>query len=152
MVEQIWLNRGTIQFVVIGLLFLISVFKGARPEIAVSGFMLAVQIVDRIYHRLYAGGVSASSYSSGHEVDYGHLVFDVIGLFVFVILALKSNRVFTLWISGWQIICVIAHFSRSIMPHMHPIAYAIMERTRNTASNVLVRGLKWEIVRRYSNV
>lgn len=151
MVEQIWLHRGTIQLSLVLILFFVSLFRGGLPEIFISAYMLSVQVVDRIYHHFDSNGSAIIRYSDGTELDYGHLLFDVIGMVFFLILALRSNRIYTLWISGWQIICLVAHFSRSIMPHLHHMAYVTMEQAPYLLQILaLMAGLVAEICRRQS--
>ena len=126
--EQIWLNRATIQLGLVLLAFAASLLRGGRPEILTSSMMLAVQILDRMYHAAFSGGSKYLQYADGFKVDYGHLVLDSAALIVFLLIAIKANRVYPLWIGGWQIVVIVAHFTRAIMPSLHPVAYVTMEQ------------------------
>ena len=126
--EQIWLNRATIQLGLVLLAFAASLLRGGRPELLISSMMLAVQVLDRVYHSIFSGGSKYLQYADGLKVDYGHLVLDLAALLAFVLIAVRANRIYPLWIGGWQIVVVVAHFTRAIMPSLHPVAYTTMEQ------------------------
>jgi hypothetical protein len=60
------------------------------------------------------------------EVDLGLLLIEVIFTVVVVTVALRANRMYTLWIAGFQIIALMAHFARELADQISPIAYVMM--------------------------
>lgn len=65
-------------------------------------------------------------YAQLMEVDPGLLLIEVIVVATMVAVALRANRMYTLWMAGFQIIALLAHFARELADQISPIAYVIM--------------------------
>ncbi|WP_257594505.1 hypothetical protein [Parerythrobacter lacustris] len=61
-----------------------------------------------------------------NEVEPGLLFIEVVVTVVMVVVALRANRMYTLWIAGFQIIALLAHFARELADQISPIAYVMM--------------------------
>lgn len=59
-------------------------------------------------------------------VDRGLFLIDLLVAVTMIAVALRANRMYTLWIAGFQIIAVMAHFARGLSEAISPIAYLIM--------------------------
>lgn len=62
------------------------------------------------------------------SVEMGVLIVDSLALLGFVLLALRSRRFWPLWVAGFQLTSVFAHFLRAIRWDMLPQVYAAAER------------------------
>lgn len=60
------------------------------------------------------------------SVERGVLVVDVGVLAAFVILALRSDRYWPIWIAALQLIGTLAHFAKLADPTMMPVGYAFL--------------------------
>lgn len=68
----------------------------------------------------------SSAYYS--NVETGVLAIDFLALAAFVMLALRSSRFWPLWVAGFQLTSVLAHFLKAIHWGMIPQVYAAAER------------------------
>lgn len=62
------------------------------------------------------------------NVETGVLAVDFLALAAFVLLALRSSRFWPLWVAGFQLTSVLAHFLKAIHWDMIPQVYAAAER------------------------
>jgi len=53
MLEQLWMLRGNTQLIACGLLFALSLYRGAAPERWLSGALLAMPLLDLVYHAMW---------------------------------------------------------------------------------------------------
>lgn len=58
-------------------------------------------------------------------MNLGTTLLDIILLFALVVLAWRSTRFWPLWVAGWQLASVVAHFAKLLDPAMLPAGYAI---------------------------
>ena len=70
-------------------------------------------------------GRSRAEYSS---IEVGILLIDSLALLGFVLLALRSRRFWPLWVAGFQLTSVLAHFLKAIRWELLPQVYAAAER------------------------
>ncbi len=64
--------------------------------------------------------------SEFNNVDISSLGTDIIGLVGFGAIALHARRMWPLWATALQIVCLGAHFSRWASITMSPVAYALI--------------------------
>jgi hypothetical protein len=141
MLEQLWLARAWFVYGAIAILVVLSFWKGGGPERAVVSTFAGMIATDNAYHAILGSGTYLS-------VDSVHLAIDVLGLAALYVIALYANRVYTLWIAAAQIIAVLSHFYRGIMPHVDQLAYAIMIRLPSYVMTLaLVLGLVFHLIR-----
>ena len=62
------------------------------------------------------------------NVETGVLTIDFVALAAFVLLALRSRRFWPLWVAGFQLTSVLAHFLKAVHWNMIPEVYAAAER------------------------
>lgn len=62
------------------------------------------------------------------SVETGELTVDLLVLAVFLVVALRSDRFWPLWISGLQLTTTLAHFLKAINFDLIPSAYGAAER------------------------
>jgi hypothetical protein len=60
-------------------------------------------------------------------VEFGILAVDLATLGVFLMVALRSERFWPLWVSGLQLTSSVAHLLKLIQPDLMPFAYAAAE-------------------------
>lgn len=93
---------------------------GAGPERACGVALLYLLLADVTYHAVLGPGVELL------RIDVGHAVIDSTAALVMIVVALASNRMYTLWIGALQIIAVQAHIARDLEAGISPLAYSIM--------------------------
>lgn len=67
----------------------------------------------------------ASRYSG---VEIGVFAIDLLSLSAFVFVALRSDRFWPLWVSGFQTTAILGHVLKAIQLDLVPIAYAVSLR------------------------
>ncbi len=112
--------RDQFQLIAILVLALLALWKGAGPERAVAGVMVGILVSDRIYHLIFGNFTNLVS------IDYGHALIDMVAMIALVAIALRANRMYTLWIAALQLIAFNAHLARELTQGMSPIAYLIL--------------------------
>jgi hypothetical protein len=128
LLEVLWLNRGWLQLAAILVLVLLALRRGGGPERCVAATFVAMFLLDRLYHLIVTGGTAIWTMSDYNRVDVGHLGIDILATASFVAIALTANRIYPLWIAGMQLVALTSYFSRSVIPDLHPVAYAMLER------------------------
>ncbi|TCM22407.1 hypothetical protein EDF56_1011097 [Novosphingobium sp. PhB165] len=101
----IWDARAYVLHAVLLVLFVLALRRGAAPERILTTTLLGMLVFDRIYH-LITGQHAVMVMG----VNLGHFAIDVIGLAVFVTVALSANRSYPLWIGGAQMVALSSHF------------------------------------------
>lgn len=86
-----------------------------------SYVIIAMIVVSKLYYTIVAG--SASAFQSA---DLGVFLIDLSIGVAMVTIALRANRMYTLWMAGFQIIAVVAHLAMFATNAISPITYAIM--------------------------
>ncbi len=120
MVELIPTLRDQFQVITLIILALLGFWKGAGPERGVACVMLGILAFDRFYHLIFGNVTNLLS------IDYGHAVIDLGAMIALFVIALRANRMYTLWIAALQLIAFNAHLARELTQGMSPIAYAIL--------------------------
>lgn len=87
---------------------------------------------ERIGTAAYALAVAATylilwSHSSEWDaVEFGVLTVDVLVFVIFVVLALRANRFWPIWVSGFLGLAILGHLARMAGPDVIPWAYAVI--------------------------
>ena len=77
---------------------------------------------------MVAGSVLTALMATGWRgVNIGVLVVDVAVLVALVVLMLRTDKYWLLWVTAFQVICVLTHFARLINPAILSRAYSIGE-------------------------
>lgn len=112
--------RDQFQLIILLVLAFLGFWKGGGPERAVAGVMVGILVCDRIYHLIFG------NFSTVVSIDYGHALIDLVAMVALVLIALRANRMYTLWIAALQLIAFNAHLARELAEGMSPIAYLIL--------------------------
>ena len=116
------MTRLHVQLVLLLLLVIYAWRRGGRPEKAISTTLLALVVADQAFHLALGDG---GDYWGLHP---WHFAIDCTLLAVIVAIALKADRLWTLWAGSLQLLAVGGHVLRAIDAGMYPIIYAILER------------------------
>jgi hypothetical protein len=104
------------------LLLFVSIYAflrgSAEERIAAATCILATFVTNLVY----------SPRGSYVDVELGVLLVDIGALSAFIILALRSDRFWPLWIAGLQLTTVIAHVLKLVELDLMPQAYAAAAR------------------------
>ena len=96
-----------------------AIRRGGEPERAVAIILIFMTISDPFVH-----AITPLTYI---ELDPGHFIIDLGGWSACLVVALRAQRVWPLWITSLQTISLIAHVTRLVDYSVHPTAYAIMQ-------------------------
>ncbi len=110
----------------------LAFWRGGWPERAVASIMVAWAAIDRLFHYLFP---DAEIYTS---VDLWHLAGDLTGLALFLLVALRADRIWPLWVCSLQLLAVVGHVLRFADDTMFELVYAIFIRFPFWASIMLV--------------
>lgn len=112
-------------FVQLLLLFAACAFagrRGAGPERTAAAIMLLIFALDPIYHAIW-GNLTVYMH-----LNVGHLSIDACAMALFLLVALRANRRWTILMASAQALAVLSHFLRFISPDMNPFVYAAFSR------------------------
>jgi hypothetical protein len=116
--------RFLAQALLIIVVFVAAWRRGGEPERYVASIYLAMLVVSAVN----AFSESAHAGADYTDVKSLHFTLDALALLGVVIVALRYDRWWTLWVGSVQFIAVMAHVLRMLNWPMPPIAYAVMER------------------------
>lgn len=111
--------RGEIQEALVLLLFGLALWRGAGPERVSTGVFVGMLIVDRLYHAFVTPSTSFS------RVDVVHFAIDAIATLVLLLVALKANRLYPIWLTALQLAATLSHLFRAANPSLQGGAYSI---------------------------
>ena len=104
----------------VGLPMLAAWRWGAAPERICAAVFVTNLVVDRCYHWAVGRGTIYQS------VDLGHVLIGVATIIVLVSVALRANRIYPLWLSAFQGLVIISHFTREASARISVHAYALL--------------------------
>lgn len=81
-----------------------------------AGILLAFEI----YNFIYPPDATSLSF------DIGFFLIDMVAAVALIVIAVRANRIYTLWLAGLQIIAVFAHLARGLSEAISTIAYVVM--------------------------
>ncbi|WP_160613001.1 hypothetical protein [Pontixanthobacter aestiaquae] len=93
---------------------------GREPEKLSAGAFVWLLVSSSVYRWL------SDQQASLQSLDIGFFLIDVSVAAIMIVIALRANRMYTLWLAGFQIIATFAHLARGLTDAISPIAYAIM--------------------------
>lgn len=108
----------------------VAFLKGSAPEklgvgIIYTGLLLQVGAL-RIFPAKFT------------NVDPVALFVDTFLLISFGYLAINARRVWPLWVTAFQLLCLAAHFARWLQLELDPLAYAITKTTPTIIASVFI--------------
>lgn len=96
-----------------------ALLRGGPPERIGAGIFIAATVLT---------GIAASSSRPGFQsMEAGILLVDAAMFVAFLVLALRAQRFWPLWMTGLQAVQVAGHAARLVDPEMIPWAYAIAQ-------------------------
>ena len=107
---------------------------GAGPEKASAGTFAYMLLVNFPLHWILGPGRHYST------VDYGVLFTDATAAAMFLAIALRANRMYTLWLAGLQMISLASHPIREIDARMLPLAYSVMSIAPSYLELIVIAG------------
>lgn len=116
--------------------------RGGWPERSVAVLFVMMGPADILYHSLFQTPVDYQS------VDLGHLAIDLACFLGTLWVALKADRIWTLWVASSQLISLMSHLWRLIDWTMQPMAYAILTMAPSYIAIVLIAWGTWNWQRR----
>ena len=93
--------------------------RGGWPEKAAAALLVAQYAIDRAYHFLFPAPIYLS-------LDRWHLSLDLFTLGATIVLALRAQRIWTLWFASTQLVASAGHLLRGIDAAMPTLIYQIM--------------------------
>jgi hypothetical protein len=97
-----------------------ALWRGRKYEQISAGICIAATVLSVMFH---------SSFRQRYfGIEAGDLIIDTLVLFAFVIIALRSDRFWPLWVAGLQLTISMSHVSKALVPSLMPFAYAAAER------------------------
>lgn len=98
---------------------LIAAFRyGANPERWLGTALFAMLVLTHVYASVRSRNLV--------DIDLVTLTIELALATVLIVIALKANRMYPLWIAGLQIIALMAHFARGSVEEISPLAYLVM--------------------------
>lgn len=97
-----------------------AVWRGEKYERLSGLICIAATVASVLFHSSFGHRYS--------NIERGDLMIDTLMLVAFVIIALRSDRFWPLWVAGLQLTMSMSHFFKAIEPALLPIAYAAAER------------------------
>jgi hypothetical protein len=120
MLVFLWHNRQAIQLGILGTCIFVAFWRGAGPERWIAGIFVMMFVLDRLYH---------FQFGPGHiflGADLGHMLIDGAATALFVWIALSANRVYPIWVAGFQLMATVSHIVRAISPAIAGYAYTVL--------------------------
>ncbi len=112
--------RDEVQFLVIVVLAIAAWHRGGAPERACAGTLMAMMMVDRLWHAVFGPTGDLGTF------DWWHGALDLGLLVAFVAIGLRANRFYPMVMAGFQLVSVNAHIVRIGVEDMAPIAYGLL--------------------------
>lgn len=122
----LWQYRGTIQALAVLALCLWAFRRGAAPEKAASATLLLMVIVVWLYRWLLLDRSPGNVIGGFFGVEVGYFATDLIGFASLFAISLRANRIYPLWMAGFQLTAVATHFATGIAAQALPRAYALL--------------------------
>jgi hypothetical protein len=120
MLIVLWQNRLAIQLGILGTCIFVAFWRGAGPERWLAGTFVMMFALDRLYHFQFGPGQIFLG------ANLGHILIDGAATAVFVWIALSANRVYPLWLAGFQLMSTVSHVVRAISPAIADNAYTML--------------------------
>lgn len=120
MLSFVILNQSMIWMAGFVLVTIAAFVWGAGPERACAGTLVATFVLHRLYHLVFGPGAYFST------IDIGHGLLDVFETVLFLAIALRANRIYPLWLAGFELISLASHAVRELSANMLPLVYSIM--------------------------
>lgn len=112
--------RGFLQLAIVLGLALWAALHGKQPEKVSAAILTGMLLADYPHHWLFP---ETFEY---HDIIIGHFVIDLGTFIALVPLAMRANRIYPIWLLAAQIISLLMHFQRELIPGIAPTAYFVL--------------------------
>ena len=127
--------RAEAQSVFTWLLCFAALVWGGGPERAIALVWLVLfKIIDGIYDTVWDPPFRPE------QLDIFSATNDTVALVILVVVAVKANRMYPLWIAAFQVLATLSHFANAMAEHITPIAYVILAVTPGYFQLLLLAG------------
>lgn len=120
MLTAIWEAKTVIQQLVLVLLVVLALWRGAAPEKWVAAIFIWLFVADRLYHALVPLGILAGG------MNLGHFAIDLIATLAASVIALKANRIYPICFGALQLAALVSHAAAELNPQLLKGAYDIL--------------------------
>jgi hypothetical protein len=117
-----------------------ALWRGRKYEQLSAVICVAATIFSILFH--------ASWRERYMGVELSDLVIDTLVLAAFVVIALRSDRFWPLWVAGLQLTINMSHLFKALQPNLMPYAYAAAERFWSYPTLVIIAVGAWRQHRR----
>ena len=124
MAAACWRNRSMRVYFQYALLVVAAFYawrRGEWPEKAVAATLIAILLADFPVHWVFG-------WADYNQLHVGHAAIDVAGTIALLAIALKADRIWTLFAASAQLVALAVHPLRMIALPMDPLVYAVMTR------------------------
>ncbi|MEP5938060.1 MAG: hypothetical protein ABJ239_07020 [Erythrobacter sp.] len=135
--------RAEAQSIFSWLLCLAALVWGGGPERAIALVWLVLfKLVDAVYETIWGATFRPE------QLDIFSATNDTLALVILVVVAVKANRMYPLWIAAFQVLATLSHFANAMAEHITPIAYVILAVTPGYFQLLLLTGGLYAHMRR----
>lgn len=123
---MLWEFRGTLQALFVIALTIVAWRRGAAPERA-SAAVLAAMVVTAWLYRFFGMPLLPGRVFGGYsETNPVFLMIDGLALLALLAIGLRANRMYPIWMAGFQLTAMSMHFVNEMAVSEAPFAYALL--------------------------
>lgn len=122
----LWEMRGSLQALVVVMLTLISWRRGGGPERATATILMAMVVVAWLYRYLSMPLLPGRVFAGYAQTDPIQVLIDLAALVALGAIAIRANRIYPTWMTGFQITATAMHFINAIAFGQAQLAYALL--------------------------
>jgi hypothetical protein len=126
MLMFLWQYRGTIQLLVMIALTILAWKRGADPERDTALVLLAIALLGWVYRHLGLPEMQGQIIGGYFNTDLFYVLVDTAAFAILFAIALFANRIYPLWIAGFQLTSAAMHLVNEIVEQQAPFAYALL--------------------------
>ncbi len=110
-------------------------WRGGPPERIGAAIYAASAVLSHIAY--------VASQQRFRSLEVGILVVDIVVFLAFLLLSLRANRFWTLWVTGLLGVAIVGHVAMQASPHILPYAYRFVMSVWSYPILALIAGGTW---------
>lgn len=122
----LWEYRGTLQALWVLGIVVISWRRGSLPERATAWILMSVILLSWLYRQFFLAAPPWMRAGGYFETDVVYALIDSAGLIALLPIAMLSNRLYPIFITGFQLFATSMHFAGFVMKKEAPFAYGLL--------------------------